>query len=221
MLYYSQFLRQLTVLSLAVQLGACAVISKSECEDNNWQRVGYSAGADGEADSLIAFNKRADVCAKYGLPADISGFEIGYAQGKDDFCEISNAVKLGVRGQRRAVDDQVCTDFRYLGFNAAFNKGYGLYKLKRQLAETQSQIDYFENQIYRHQRKRRQLAQQIQAGELSEQQIRSAYHYRNRLGHDIYDVRTRIRGYANRLRSDERAVRKYQMLLDTEFGGDF
>jgi hypothetical protein len=221
MLTCDKKIRPLLALLAITQLTACAVISKSECEDNNWQRVGYSAGADGEPDSLMAFNKRADICAKYGLPADISEFEVGYAQGKNDFCEISNAVNLGIRGKRRAIDDQVCTDFRYLGFRAAFNKGYGLYKLKRQLADTRSQIDRFEEEIHRNHRKRRQLAQQIQSGNLSEQQIRSAHHYRNRLSRDNYDARSSIRYYVNRLRGDERAVRKYQTLLDAEFGLEY
>lgn len=221
MLKKLQIVRPLLALIAVAQLTACAVISKSECEDSNWQRVGYSAGADGEPDSLVAFNKRADICANYGLPADLPAFEVGYAQGIDSFCEISNAVKLGMRGQHRAIDNQVCPDSRYLGFNAAFNKGYGLYKLNRQLSDTRSQIDYIDDQIYRSQRKIQQLAQQIQSGELSEQQIRNARHYRNRLSRDIYDARSKIRYYANLLRGDERAVQKYKSFLDAEFGGEY
>ena len=208
------------LLLIALQLGACAVISKSECEDNSWQRLGHAAGIAGDADSQQAFTKRAQVCAKYGLSADQNAFEVGYSRGIDQYCELSNAVVLGARGKVSVAKQQVCPESRYIGFQSAFDKGYVLHKLQKKLAEVQAQVDQLSEREYHYQHRRRQLAQQISSGELNSQQVQNAKHQRRNLTRNIYHVRSAIRSYSDLLKSKERAVRDYKTLLDSEFGNN-
>ena len=203
---------------ILAQLCGCAVISKTECLDSDWQRIGYKVGAEGNRDTVEAFTRRAEICARYGKQADLHAFELGHAEGIDRYCDIPNAVKLGERGVIRAINDQVCPDQQYIGFESAFYAGYRLYQLRREADEMGREIDQLSQQEYRYQRAGEDLRRQILSGELNEEQMRRARYRRQQLYRDIGSIRTSINYHQDQLRQAVEAADTYEDLLDIEYG---
>jgi len=111
-------------LLILSQLGACAVMSKQECVNADWRQVGYQVGVDGNTDISQAYSARERACSKHGVEANWQHFEQGHADGVVQYCQLDNAVELGVRGASRSIDNQVCSERDYPGFREAFNVGY-------------------------------------------------------------------------------------------------
>lgn len=213
-------LKLLFVLLFASQLGACAVMSKSDCVSANWQKEGFKVGFAGKRDSVSEYIKRANICAKHGLGADLVAFEAGHERGIEKYCDIPNAVKLGERGVRRAINDQVCPEEEYPGFSSAFLAGYKLYDLRQQVAHIQYEIHRLQDRNYSHQRKRNSLKQRILSGNLSERSLRLAKRERRLLRREMSLNNSDIYSYQQQLYEHQRAVDTYQDLLDIEYGQD-
>lgn len=140
-----------TLLLLALsQLGACAVISKEQCLNADWRQIGYDIGSNGNNDKQNAFEKRKRACEKHNTTADWQQFELGHSDGIIDFCQLGNAVKLGVNGASSVVNKNICTERDYPGFREAFSVGYKLYVLNTAVNERDLDISQSYSQINHH-----------------------------------------------------------------------
>lgn len=87
-------------LSLAVALNAlfsgCATMSADECKVANWSDVGLRDGLEGAALSRLDY--RMKDCAEAKVAVDTPRYLQGRDQGLLQFCQIENAVPLGLRG---------------------------------------------------------------------------------------------------------------------------
>lgn len=190
-------------------------MSKTDCLDADWYQQGYEVGSAGEPEISKAFNKREKRCAKYGAAADWVAFENGYSEGVDQYCEVSNALKLGVRGISRSIE--TCPESEYFGFYRAFNAGYKLFQLNEQAREAGYQLDRLQNSIYNKQREAQNIRYRLNSGELTkDEQSYAAERYR-RLRRQINYLRYDSRKFETRLYDSQRAADKYQRYLETEF----
>lgn len=211
-------LKTILVLLFASQLGACAVMSKSDCLNADWQQEGYDVGISGEPDISSAFNKREKRCAKYQTGADWTAFERGYSDGVDQYCAVSNALKLGVRGASRAVG--TCPESEYFGFYSAFTAGYRLYQLNEVVRQADYQLSQVQSKLYNYQRERDNLRHRLNSNELSEEERRYAVERYRRAGRQISYLRLDSRIFENRLYESERAADKYTRYLKAQFNDD-
>ncbi|MEM7358316.1 MAG: DUF2799 domain-containing protein [Pseudomonadota bacterium] len=195
-------------------------MSKSDCVSANWQKEGFEVGFAGKRDSVREYIKRANICAKHGLGADLVAFEAGHERGIEKYCDIPNAVKLGERGVRRAINEQICPEDDYPGFSSAFLAGYKLYDLRRQVSDIQYQIHLLQDRNYDYQRKRNNLKQRILAGNLTERSLRLAKRERRLLRREMNLINSDIFSYEQQLHEHQRAVDTYRDLLDIEYGED-
>ena len=209
-----------SLLVIVAALNGCAVMSKTECLNADWNQVGYDVGFDGEVDSSVAFTKRADICADYGTVADARAFQTGYEEGIENYCAVSNAVVLGTRGQRKAITNQVCPETEFPGFTSAFNAGYKLFVLQGEANNLGYEIDRLLEDKYRYQRRRQELRYQIESGQLSDRERQNAIVYRRQLKRDIHEIRSRVYHYRGRLVEQQSAADTYAELLRLEYSDD-
>lgn len=205
-------------LCLLVQISGCAVMSKADCEDGHWQRIGHKVGSSGDRDKQAAFDKRADICAKYDRVADQAAFDRGHQEGFEKYCDIPSAVELGSRGVSPAKSIDICPEFDYPGFASAYQAGYKLHQLNRRVQQTQVEIDSLESDIYRYQRERSQLGYDLRSGELSDQQIQYAKSRIQQLRRDIRSVQQGVYYHQNGILEFQREADAYARLLDVEYG---
>jgi len=137
------------VLSLVVsQLFACETISKQDCLNSDWHKLGYDVGLKGDNNIKQAFDRHELACGQHGAKANRDQFDLGHADGMVQYCQLSNAVELGVKGTEQVINQQICADRDYPDFRKAFDVGYRLYELRNQVrlnnkavAELSSQFD--------------------------------------------------------------------------------
>lgn len=201
--------------ALILLLSGCAVMSKSECLEADWERVGYKVGMEGEPNSMEAFSKRQEVCSKHDVAADISAFEIGYEEGIIAYCEIENAVKLGIKAKGSALE--FCSEFENPGFAAAYSAGYKLYELRRDAMAARNELQRLENQEYRSRKRISDLRRTAGAEGNSEEQRQAAARKIRYLRRDVSDLRHTIDYLRERFYRAEEAAAVYEELLEMEY----
>ena len=209
------------LLGMAVLLSSCAVISKQECFDSDWASQGYKVGFDGDRNIEEAFAKRANICAKHGVEANFVDFQHGHESGIEEYCEIPNAVRLGARGEIKAINEQICPEFENPGFAEAFYDGYKLYELNSAANFEQQEIHRLESHKYRLERERYDIRRDARSGELSEQQQRSARSHRRYLQQEIYRLHDRINHLRSRVTRKAAIARQYAENLEIEYSDAF
>ena len=211
-------LRLILPLLLLAQISGCAAMSKADCENGHWERIGHGVGSNGDRDSEAAFAKRADICATYGQGADQDAFDRGHEAGIEQYCDIPNAVELGTRGVSPSNSVDTCPEYDYPGFASAYRSGRKLYDLKRRVQEAQTEIDHLETEAYQYERERSQLRNDVSSGELTDEQVRYAQRRSRQLRRDIRSIRDSIYYHRDRAQEYQRAVDNYARLLDVEYG---
>lgn len=196
-------------------LQGCAVMSKSDCLDADWESVGYDVGMDGEPDSKAAFIKRDELCSKHGVEADISAFEVGYEEGIIAYCQVENAVKLGIKAKSSALE--FCSEYENPGFAAAYNSGYRLYELRRDEVATQNELQRLENQEYRTRRQIGDLRRTANSENSTEEQRREAARRIRYISRNAYDLSRSIDYLRDRYYQAKEAAETYEELLELEY----
>lgn len=153
--------KQAALLLALSQLTSCAVMSKQECLGADWQQVGYDVGLAGEVNKSDAFNVRDKMCSKYGENASSVQFDKGHADGIVQYCQLSNAVELGVDGVNKVIYDGVCPRRDYPGFRRAFDVGYQLFTLRNRAKESSNAIANLNSQANRTQQNLRLLDRKL------------------------------------------------------------
>lgn len=193
-------------------------MSKSDCLEADWYQVGYDVGFDGERDLVAAYNKRVDICSEYGVSADFNQYEAGHAEGIEKFCEPNNAVKVGARGDNGAINNNVCPEYDYPGFGAAYNAGYKLHDLRRQATQARYELERMENQLHRNSRQLNTLRRTLNSEQATEQQQREAQRRIRYLYRDSRDLDYQIERYRRQYYKMEEAAEAYQEYLELEYG---
>jgi len=199
-----------TLLLLALsQLGACAVMSKQECLNADWRNVGYGVGSNGNSSISDAFNLRERTCAKHGAAANWKQFRQGHSDGIVQFCQLSNALELGVNGTSRAIDERVCPERDYPGFRNAFRVGYKLHELRNRVYRSNSVISDLNSRIYRYQKDIRRINKELNSNEIDKQQAKYLRRERREIRRYIYDLDREIEQCRQRLYHQQSAANDY------------
>lgn len=191
-------------------------MSKSDCLDADWERVGYDVGMDGETDRVAAYNKRSELCSKHGIDADASAFEAGYEEGIIAYCEVENAVKLGVKAKSSALS--FCSEYENPGFTAAYDSGYRLYELRRQETQARTELQRLENREQRDRRLIGDLRRTANSEDSTEEQRRDAAQRIRNIRRNVHDLRYSIDYLRERYFQAKEAADVYEELLELEYG---
>ena len=208
---------KIVFLLMLTQLSACAVMTKQECLSADWQHVGYNVGLSGKVDISKEFNRRAKTCAKHGSTANWQEFSAGHSDGIVQFCQLDNAVELGVKGARYAINNEVCPDHYYPDFREAFDAGYQLHVLNDRVNESSSAILSAESYIRDYKKRIKRIDKQLRSAGLDNHQVKSLRHERNKLRDDIFYLERDIAQYQRYLYHDKKEQRRYADFLYQEY----
>lgn len=209
------FTRNLLIVSVAVLQSACAVISKTECLGNDWHSIGYELGRQGETQPSKAFAKRAKICAKYEVRADQGEYRIGYEEGLLAYCDVDNAVKLGVRGDRKAL--RLCREDLHPGFSATFDSGFQLYELRSDERAARRELERMDATEQRIRQRVYQLRNLANANDATESRRRNAIQRIGSLRHELRRINHDRRHFEERYYHAREASEAYQELLSLEY----
>ena len=87
----------LTACTLALGLASCSTMSEKECQFANWRDIGLTDGLAGK--SLGLLNERRSDCAEANIQLDQKAYLKGREEGLKTYCQLGNAVHLGLRGE--------------------------------------------------------------------------------------------------------------------------
>ncbi|MCJ0762209.1 DUF2799 domain-containing protein [Variovorax terrae] len=123
-------------------LSACTTMSPSECKLANWYDVGLRDGLAGEP--LSQLDSRTKDCAEAGVPVNTVPYLQGRDQGLQSFCQLDNAVKLGLDGRSY---NGVCPAFIDGEFRRRRDLGYEVYSARGQLRSLESRRRELEKKL--------------------------------------------------------------------------
>lgn len=131
-------------------LAGCGGLSKSECRTADWRIIGFEDGSRGYPLNRIG-RHRSD-CAEYGITPDMARYEAGHRDGILRYCQVRNGYQVGLRGRKYA---NVCPEHLHNEFVHAYQYGYQIYSLNRNLQQTKSRhskilndLKLMDDQIY-------------------------------------------------------------------------
>jgi len=204
-------------LIIAGYLSGCAVMSKKECISADWQRVGYSVGANGNRAASRAFLEREKVCAKHGTVANRKAFMQGHEFGIDEFCDPYNAVKHGIDGRTSTINQKICPEQDYPGFTGNFWAGYKLHLLNQDVYEAQSYVSSLEGRRAKYRRRIRSLREASRDSETSSSQRQSYEKQCNSLEYQVREISYDIRRKEDLVYKLQSKARRYRDYLDSEY----
>lgn len=187
------------------QLGACAVISKKDCLDANWHQIGYRVGLSGNIQTDNAFRIREKSCAKHGATANWNQFEQGHDDGLVQYCQLDNAVRLGVNGVHKAIDYQICPERDYPGFTEAFSVGYKLHELRGHVHQIDAYLSDLQSKLYHYQQDIKHINEELRSNDLDKSKRKSLKNKRHKLEKYSHNIKRDIRRQIHRL-NDRQAI---------------
>jgi len=197
------------LLITLTQLSACAVLSKTDCLNADWRQIGYDVALNGNTNKESAFALREKACIKHGTTANWNEFNLGHSDGSVQYCQLDNAVQLGIKGVTRVIDNQICPERDYRGFNQAFNTGYRLYKLNERIHYASTNISNLNSQLYTYQTDIRHIEKKLSSKGLDKSERKQLHHKRKKLQHYYYEIDQEIEQHHYHLHQSQIAADNY------------
>jgi hypothetical protein len=123
----------LILVGLAVS--GCATLDKNECQNADWESIGYEDGARGYAASRIGNHRSA--CAKHGISPDLALYTKGRDKGLGQFCRANIGYRTGASGRTY---HNVCPARTEPEFLAGYQYGQHVYKTNYRIRSLKSDI---------------------------------------------------------------------------------
>ena len=125
-------------------VGGCASMSGDECMTSDWGAIGYEDGARGYTTDRFGQHRKA--CAKHGVTPDFAAYQRGREQGLVEYCQPGRGFEIGSHGGRYS---GVCRADLEGDFLDAYNAGYHLHKLQKNVDSATSRINSKERELER------------------------------------------------------------------------
>ena len=111
------------LLAVGSLLG-CATLSKEDCLNADWEKIGYEDGSQGkEPESFLEHRK---ACAAHGVAANVEAYQKSWAQALlDEYCTEERGFTLGRTG--KSYKDVCPAEFETV-FLTGYNRGRRLFK---------------------------------------------------------------------------------------------
>ncbi len=128
--------------ALLAFLGACASLTPEECQNANWESIGYNDGARGRLESYIT--QHFDACGKVGITPDVQAWQSGRTQGLPLYCTPSNAYSVGRAGNDLS---PVCPAYQQRALFQSWDWGQEYYLITQQVSDLESEERDIRRQI--------------------------------------------------------------------------
>jgi hypothetical protein len=176
-------------------------MSPEECKVADWHAVGQRDGLNGRP--LSTLNNRAEDCGKVGIALNTQVYLQGRELGLRTYCQLENAVPLGLNGGTYA---GVCPPEIDMLFQQRFQIARGVYDLRSEVRNLDSQIDGMEYRLRDlHHGEERRLKEA--GSDDQRKKVRQAIdNERRQIRGEIGDADRRLRRKRDELRSAEQLL---------------
>ena len=123
------------LLLMGVAISGCATLDKNECQNANWESIGYEDGTRGYAASRIGNHRSA--CAKHSITPDLAAYTTGRDKGLEQFCRANIGYRTGASGRAY---QHVCPASSEPEFLAGYQYGQHVYKTNSRIRSLKSDI---------------------------------------------------------------------------------
>ncbi len=123
-------------------LNSCATLSQEDCMQGAWFELGLQDGRQGKTFKRLAKHQKS--CTEYGIGIDREAYDAGRKQGLDDYCQLDNAVNIGLRGYRY---QSVCPSEIHRTFLRHNQAAYDVYQGKKNLENVDNRLSYEEKSL--------------------------------------------------------------------------
>ena len=121
------YLRMIILVLVALN-SACATLSREECVQGSWHSLGLQDGRAGATYKRLGEHQKA--CSEYGVRVDNEQYKAGRQQGLNDYCQLDNAIDMGLKGNRY---QSVCPSDIHSDFKRHNRAAYDVYQRKEEL----------------------------------------------------------------------------------------
>lgn len=130
------------VTGLIIVNTGCASLSREECLYGDWFGLGIKDGRAGEEASR--FISHQDACRQYAVSPDKQQYLAGREQGLQQYCQLDNAIELGLHGVRyqSVCPPEIDKAFRYYNETA-----YQVYQQQEALRSLDNSLQDKENAL--------------------------------------------------------------------------
>lgn len=173
-------LKASAILILILLSGCATMIERSahkSCFTTDWLAAGFDSAKSGKT-YPSAWEKSDRKCLKYNVWSNKEEFTKGYALGLEAFCREENGFEFGWRNLAYA---PICDEDQQYYFDEAYKDGHILFKARNFVDQIESDIYQAQEYIEFATRRRRELAYQIDSGNLDEHAEKRAVKERYRL----------------------------------------
>jgi len=209
--------RNIIFLLVITQLSACAVMTEKDCLYADWREIGYQVAFSGNTNPEASFERREKACSKHGASADRVLFKQGYSDGAVNYCQLENAVELGVRGQSHAVVNQLCPAAYYPNFYSAFNAGYKLHDLIVRVEESEYVLANAHDSIHQHKDKIAHINKKLSSSDLESSERKNLKRETLRIRKQVSYIKSQLRRHENHLYHQRTAKRRYAEYLYEDY----
>ena len=123
-------------------VAACASLTKNQCQQGNWFKIGQSDGAQGRP--LSVFEDHVDACGEYKIKPDRRRYEDGRNFGLAKYCTPLSGFKAGRYSQTY---QNVCPPESRGEFIRGYELGGQLGQVEKQLFSVRQDIDEIEGSL--------------------------------------------------------------------------
>ncbi|MDQ7091540.1 MAG: DUF2799 domain-containing protein [Methylococcales bacterium] len=179
-------LKPILLIVTLLSTSGCATLSREDCMQGAWFDLGLSDGRRGKTFTRLGQHQKA--CLDYGIHIDNEQYNQGRDVGLKDYCQLDNAIDMGLRGHRY---QSVCppeTHAVFLRYNQA---AYDVYRCQEDLEGLDDDLYDKENSL---------LNNKLTDDDRSQIRvdIRDLDRERQRIRDDLYSRERRLESLINR-----------------------
>jgi len=130
------------ILIGAFLTASCATLDKDECQNANWEVIGYEDGTRGYAADRIGQHREA--CSKHGVTPDLAEYTTGRDKGLRVYCTPQNGYRVG---QKTTVYRDVCPEDLRTEFRKAYEYGGEILTHQREVSRYRTDIRKYQDTL--------------------------------------------------------------------------
>ncbi len=135
-------LKIIFLTSLLSLVNSCATLSREDCMQGAWFELGLRDGRNGKTFTRLGQHQKA--CLEYGVRIDKAQYNAGREQGLQDYCQLDNAVEMGLQGRRY---QSVCPSEIHTTFLRYNQAAYEVYRCREDLENLDDELFDKENSL--------------------------------------------------------------------------
>lgn len=195
------FVKLCLAVSASIAIAGCATMSPEECKRANWAELGHQDGLAGKPMSML--DARMKDCSVVGIGADTGRYVTGRAQGLQTFCNLDNALPLGLSGGSY---EGVCPPIIEAEFRHRFTMGRAVHDLRSEVGQLDAHIDKLQHQLHEADRDEGKRLQEASKDEDRRHIQKEFDEHRNRLRDELRDLDRHLQRKRDALRAAEFAL---------------